>query len=203
MTNEIKQADRELRDAIQAFVADYAHPDLERFKPGIAAWSSEWSQVPAVRLPAADFLTGSLATAVPATTHMVELLKRYADDVKWEQTYTKADSAISEKMLATYGFVEVIGSRGPFVSDQVRSGIGVYGPGIGYPPHQHKAEEIYIVLAGGAEYQLDGQPPRQAGPGELVFVPSNLTHGFYTGKEAMVVYYIWQAGDLREVSTFV
>ncbi len=203
MTADIHQADVELRDAIQAFVSDYAHPDLERFKPGIAQWSDDWQGVPATRLPAADFLAGSLASAPPETKHMVELLSRHADDVKWEQTYTKADSAISQKMLETYGFVEVIGSRGPFVSEQVRSGIGVYGPGIGYPPHQHKAEEIYIVLAGGAEFQLDGQPPRQAGPGDLVFVPSMLTHGFYTGDEAMVVYYIWQAGDLREVSTFV
>ena len=203
MTSEIKQADIELRDAIQAFVAGFSHPDLERFKPGIAQWSDEWQGVPATHLPAADFLPDSLATTSPETKHMVELLARHADDVKWEQTYTKADSAISEKMLATYGFVEVIGSRGPFVSEQVRSGIGVYGPGIGYPPHQHKAEEIYIVLAGGAEYRLDGQPPRYAKPGNLVFVPSMLTHGFYTSDEAMVVYYIWQAGDLREVSTFV
>ncbi len=203
MTPDIKHADRELRDAIQAFVANFSHPDLDRFKPGIAQWSRDWKSVSPSRLPAADFLTQSLANAAPQTRHMVELLARYADDVKWEQTYTKADSAISEKMLATYGFVEVIGSRGPFFSDQVRSGIGVYGPGIGYPPHRHKAEEIYIVLAGGAEYRLDGKPPKYAQPGDLVFVPSMLTHGFYTADEAMVVYYIWQAGDLREVSTFV
>ncbi|MEM8976796.1 MAG: dimethylsulfonioproprionate lyase family protein [Pseudomonadota bacterium] len=203
MTALIKQADLELRDAIQAFVAGFAHPDLEHFKPGIAEWSDDWQGVSATRLPAADFLAASLASAPPETKPMVELLARHADNVRWEQTYTKADTAISDKMLASYGFVEVIGSRGPFVSEQVRSGIGVYGPDIGYPPHQHKAEEIYIVLAGGAEYRLDGQPPRYAKPGDLVFVPSMLTHGFYTGDEAMVVYYIWQAGDLREVSTFV
>ena len=128
MTTEIKHADRELRDAIQAFVADFSHPDLERFKPGIAQWSRDWKGVPPTRLPAADFLTQSIASAPPQTRHIVDLLARHANDVKWEQTYTKADSAISEKMLATYGFVEVIGARGPFVSDQVRSGIGVYGP---------------------------------------------------------------------------
>ena len=134
---------------------------------------------------------------------MVELLARHAEDVKLEKTCIKADSAINKKKLATYGFVEVIGSPRPFVSAQVRSDIGIYDPRIGYPPHQHKAEEIYTVLAGGAEYRLDGQPPRYAQPGDLVFVLSMLTHSFYTSDEAIVVYFIWQAGYLRVVSTFI
>ena len=44
---------------------------------------------------------------------------------------------------------------------------------------------------------------RYAQPGDLVFVLSMLTHSFYTSDEAIVVYFIWQAGYLRVVSTFI
>lgn len=62
-------------------------------------------------------------------------------------------------MLSGYGFAEVIGERGPFVSKRVRSGIGVWGPNIDHPAHHHMAEEVYVPLAGSAEITLTGSRP--------------------------------------------
>ena len=199
----INDADMALRNAIQTFVSDQNHPDVARFQSAIANWTGTWRPVAPCYLRAADDVPLSLAQSVEATHPLLCTLNRYRNQVKWEQTYTKADQAISDAMLARYGFVEVIGKNGPFVSERVRSGIGVYGPEIQYPPHRHAAEEVYIPLAGTAEFRLAGRPPRVAGPGDVIYVSSNLVHGFCTSKAALVVFYIWQAGDLREVSTFV
>ncbi len=197
------RADKALFDGIQSFVAGHTHLDMERFRPGVANWGDTYSPASACMLPASDYLDDALSQTIPETHELVARLAANRDELRWEQTYTKADSAISETMLSRYGFVELIGSEGPYVSQKVRSGIGVYGPEIGYPPHRHKAEEIYIVLAGSAEFQLDGNAPRTCTAGDVVYVPSSLVHGFQTAHEAMVVFYIWQSGDLREVSTFV
>ena len=131
------------------------------------------------------------------------LFERAKDRLKWEQSYTKADAVVGVAMLAGYGFVEVIGKHGPFRSDRVRSGIGVWGPGITYPAHCHRAEEVYVPLAGSACFEVDGRAPQVGRAGDAVDVPSMRVHGFRTTDEPLVVLYIWQAGDLREKSTFL
>lgn len=74
-----------------------------------------------------------------------------------------------------------------------------------YPPHRHKAEEVYSILAGGMEFLLgdSGNALRATHTaGESIYVPSMLTHGFRTRDRPLAVFYIWQNGDLREKSTF-
>ena len=38
--------------------------------------------------------------------------------------------------------------------------------------------------------------------GEAVYVESNTQHGFRTEDDPLVVFYAWQAGDMRELSRF-
>ena len=203
MGERVKQSDRALKSAIQAFVAGHQHPDMLRFKPAIAAWSEDWHGVEPCRLPAADYLKRALRQTIPQTHDLVGALEAHADDFKWERTYSPRDGVISARMLEGYGFVEAIGAHGPYISTDVRSGIGIISPNFVYPAHRHRAEEIYVMLTGSARFDLDGQAARTCRPGDVVYVPSSLTHGYEVGAEALVVFYIWQAGDLREFSTFV
>lgn len=199
-------ADRRLLDAIQSFVVDHADPAIQRFKDGVAHWGEEWIAVPPRHLPVADVLASTLALAVEATRDLMILFEREKTTRQWEQSYNKADGAVGEDMLAGYGFAEVIGRHGPFVSTRVRAGIGVWGPGIHYPPHRHEAEEVYLLLAGQAEFRMGAVEDAKSAvrrAGEVVYVPSMQTHGFLTKAEPLVVFYIWQAGDLREKSSFV
>ena len=108
-------------------------------------------------------------------------------------------------MLAGYGFAEVVGKHGPFVSERVRAGIGVWGPNIDYPAHRHEAEEIYVIAGGSAEFRLGDEGEEETvvkRAGDAVYVRSMLTHGFRTLSEPLAVFYVWQAGDLREKSSF-
>lgn len=192
-----------LKDAILAFVAGHAHPAIAPFKAAMAACGDEWCGGTVNVLPAASFLAPARATANAETRDLTELFERAKDRLHWEQSYTKADAVVGDDMLAGYGFVEVIGKRGPFVSDRVRSGIGVWGPGITYPAHRHQAEEVYVPLAGSARFDVDGRAPQIGRAGDAIDVPPMRVHGFTTTDEPLVVFYIWQAGDLREKSTFL
>ena len=41
--------------------------------------------------------------------------------------------------------------------------------------HEHKAEEVFYILEGSAEYSFGGKTIK-AGPGEVVFIPSGVRH---------------------------
>lgn len=200
-----KASDQRLRAAIEAFVAAHGDPAVRRFRDAVAHWGEDWLAVAPHQLPAAEILSAALAHTRPETHDLVALFEQEKRFRKWEQSYTKADGLVGDDMLAGYGFAEVIGQRGPFVSTRVRAGIGVWGPHITYPPHRHTAEEVYLPLAGRAVFLLGSgeRATRQVrGPGSAVYVPSRMTHGFRTGADPLVVFYLWQAGDLRETSQF-
>ena len=85
---------------------------------------------------------------------------------------------------------------------RIRAGIGIWGPGIRYPVHRHDAEEIYAPLAGSAMFRIGDSEPLRRGRDDVVLVPSGQDHGFDTTDETLVVFYLWQGGDLRQQSTF-
>jgi mannose-6-phosphate isomerase-like protein (cupin superfamily) len=199
-----RNADHRLLDEIQSFVAGWPHPTMQHFAEGVADWGSDRIEVAPQMLPVAEIVVECLAHT-NADTH--ELLSAFIDTAasrKWEQSYTKAD-AVSSKMLAGYGYAEVISKLGPFVSDRTRAGIGVWGSAITYPPHRHAAEELYLVLGGGAEFLLGEEGSDEIawrGPGEMVHVTPHLRHGFRTQDQPLALFYVWRDGDLREKSTF-
>lgn len=195
-------ADGRLLDAILAHVAGSRDPAVARFADAVATWGQEHVPVPPFHRPVSDALPGLLDLTVPGTRGLLAAFARERQSRKWEQSYTRADNLVGEDMLSGYGFAEVIGKWGPFVSEKVRAGIGIWGPDIDYPPHRHGAEEVYVVLAGAAEFRLAGEPPRVRKPGEAVHVTSMRTHGFRTADLPLAVFYIWQSGDLRETSRF-
>ncbi len=192
--------DLEFLDAVRSFTLGHPHPDMNRFKTAMRDWGNSWQAVEPVYHPAADVLD---TAARQADSH--ELVARFAmhkHRLRWEQSYRREDGLVPDAMLDGYAFSEVIGKRGPFVSERIRCGLGVWGPGIEYPRHHHQAEEVYLVLAGSAVFELGGTGPARRGVGDIVYVAPNEVHGFNTTDDLLVVFYLWQAGDLRQTSTF-
>ena len=198
-------ADRRLLDATLAYVAGHADSRFDAFRDAVANWGERWNGVEPVHLPASDLLAGALPLAKPGTVER-ELMSLYVKERasrRWEQSYTAADKAVGADMLAGYGYTEIIGKRGPFPSERVRAGVGVFAAGLDYPAHRHQAEEIYVVLAGSGTFRLDGRPSERQTAGAVVHVASGLVHGITMNTEALVVLCLWRGGDLREKSTFV
>lgn len=200
---ESESIDRQLFTAISRFVGDYDSPFIAPFIYELNNWGDSWQQVGTNHLPAAEYLDGALEHTNGETDSLVSEFCSNREHLRWEQSYKSTDNAVGEDMLAGYGFAEIVGQEGPFISNNLRTGIGVWGPNIVYPIHQHQAEEIYIVLAGGAAFCVGDNAAKRYGPGELIHVASMTPHGFHTEQELLVVLYLWRAGDLREKSTFL
>ena len=133
----------------------------------------------------------------------METVVRARTSLRWEQCYTAADGVVGEDMLSNYGYAEIIGQQGPFVSTRMRAGIGVYGPRLRYPPHRHQAEEIYAVLAGSAFFSRGDDAPALRRPGDVLYHAPHMPHGLRTADEPLVLAYLWQNGDLREKPGFI
>lgn len=198
----VQLEDLELLEAVRRFGLEQQDPVVEKFKSSLRDWGDDWIDVERTRLPAADFLDDALARAIPQTKSLLETFARHRSRLRWEQSYSKEDGVVPDAMLAAYGFAEILGKQGPFVSESIRAGVGIYGPNIEYPIHRHHPEEIYIVLAGAADFMIGNADGIRKTAGDVVFMKSNTPHGFRTCDEAFVVYYLWQGGDLREISSF-
>jgi mannose-6-phosphate isomerase-like protein (cupin superfamily) len=195
--------DKELLDALRDFTLNCPNTEIERFKPGLRDWGSQWIETPAEHLPVSGLLAHSPNHCTGDAQELLQTFTRHNQRLRWQQSYRKQDRVVPDAMLAAYGFAEIIGLQGPFISERIRAGIAIWGPRVNYPQHHHQAEEIYAVLSGSADFSFDNSAAQTRRAGDVVFVESDRRHGFHTTDESLVVLYLWQAGDLRQTSSFV
>jgi mannose-6-phosphate isomerase-like protein (cupin superfamily) len=198
-----EDTDRVLLTAILRFVDERRGSSVDGFRHAVTEWGHDWCGVAPTHLPAADLLEQMLDQTNTATHDLLSLFSRHRMSLHWEQAYSRTDNTVGDHMLANYGYAEVVGKQGPFLSTRIRAGVAVYGPGINYPLHQHEAEEIYVVLAGGAAFRLGDNEAVSLAPGSVIHHPSMMPHGLHTGTNTLVIFYLWQGGSLREKPTFV
>ncbi|MEQ1950529.1 dimethylsulfonioproprionate lyase family protein [Mesorhizobium sp. CN2-181] len=120
------------------------------------------------------------------------------DQFCWGQTYTAAD--FGQNFVDNYGWLEVLGSRGHFVHDDIAAGFLILGPHAHYPDHHHIAEEIYVPLTGGTEWRkgVGDFVVREAG--DIIHHPSNVNHAMRTGDDPLLAVYLWRGGPLAQRS---
>ena len=198
-TRDLLQA---LLDESRYLVEAQSLAAFDAFRPALADCDRVYRDCGSQMLPAAGQLDKLLAMASPAAEKILGLLNTHSRQLFWEQSYKQVDNLVPQAMLDGYGFVEFAGKRGPFVTEAVRCGIGLWGPDIVYPTHRHQAREIYLVLAGGAEFSVGESGPFYASADRVISVSSGVDHGFRTLQQPLAVFYLWQGGDLRETSTF-
>ena len=198
-----KTADQRLLDATLDFVLTHPNPQVQRFAHSAANLGDTWRGVASVHLRASDTLEQAAALAGPETAEFLEIFVRARKSLRWEQCYTSADGAVGSDMLSNYGYAEIIGKQGPFVSTRIRAGIAAYGPHLNYALHCHQAEEIYAILAGSAVSSLGDDEPAIRRPGEVLYHAPHVAHGLRTTGEPLAIAYLWQNGDLREKPSFI
>lgn len=191
-----------LLDAICGFALHQADPQLAPFKPALRDWGDSWQATVPTQLPVSDLLADALLDCAPGARDVLHTFVEHDPLLHWEQSYRREDGLVPQRMLDGYGFAEIIGLRGPFVSDRIRTGIAVWGPHIDYPQHRHQAREAYILLSGSAQFEFAQRRPQTRSAGDVVYVGSNLVHGFRTADRSLVLCYLWQGGDLRQTSRF-
>ncbi len=150
------------------------------------------------QLPVCRWLAGLERYAAPHTVALVRALVDEAERLEWRQTYSAAD--FGPAFLQGYGWTEVIGLRGPIPSEQIACGFLLLAPELEYPAHAHEAEELYVPLAGRAQWMRGDEGFRERAPGALIEHASWTPHAMRTTSEPLLALYLWRGGDLAAKS---
>ena len=199
----LREIHAEILSLMERMVAESENALVQKFRAGFNGLDRNWRDLGANNFPVTAFLGNITPDIHSDIGKLLELFITYRDSLFWEQTYSREDGVVGDALLSGYAFSEITGKRGPFVSDCLRSGAGIWAPDVEYPLHWHEAEEIYWILSGSAWFQVGREASRMSkNAGDIIFVPSSTPHSFVTGDEPLVMFYLWQGGDLRQVSEF-
>ncbi len=147
--------------------------------------------IPAIRLLQNDPGQPSL-TSRPLRDALIAL----APYVEWRHTYTEAE--VGRDFLNRYGWFELAGPTGHYLSHLVRMTVGYWGPDLNYGRHQHQPEELYSVVSGSAEFFADGMPSRTLGPDGTALHLSNQPHAMRTMDQPILTFVLWRGDGLND-----
>ena len=101
---------------------------------------------PPERLPVATHFGRAIDLGVNGPlAGFARALARLEGRLTWEYGYER----VPRHLARQYGYCELLGPRGPVVSDGLILGIVLFAPGTVYPQHSHhEIEESYISVAG-------------------------------------------------------
>jgi mannose-6-phosphate isomerase-like protein (cupin superfamily) len=111
----------------------------------------------------------------------------------WRETYK--GTRLEGDFLDKFGCYCLIGAGGPYAAPDMGAYVVYMPAGLYYPWHHHPAEELYFILAGEAEFLLEGHSPATLGPGDHVFHPSMRPHATETREHPFMALVLWR-GDL-------
>jgi hypothetical protein len=170
--------------------------------PYLAEWphAAVSRAVAPASLPVLRWLPVAAGDAPSFSAALIAALCHGASSLAWRQTYTLKD--LGAEFLDNYGWSELVGQRGPYLSERIACGFLLLGPATTYPSHRHQAEEIYLPLSGTARWlQGDGlwQDKRA---GTLIHHQSEEPHAMQTREQPLLALYLWRGGNLAEKSRF-
>ena len=188
----------ELASAVRNFLEGLDDPHLSAF---LADWPSENCEMRPVllhSLPVLSWMPAAVRAASKNTRFIVKMLACLANHIAWGQTYSVADFGAG--FLEKYGWMELIGLRGPIASNRMACGFLLLGPEIEYPRHSHEAEEVYIPLTEPTFWirgNLDWELRAACRP---IFHTSRMPHAMRTESIPLLALYLWRGGDLTQKS---
>lgn len=186
-----------LLQVFHGYVASRSDPVLRRFVEGFD-WRMAERPLEPHSLPVVDYLNVLHPPVDGAEGELFSGLAAAASALHWAQTYNIAD--FGADFLQRYGWVELFGTRGHFVSDEMAGGFLMLGPDVHYPDHHHIAEEIYIPLTDGSQWSKDSQAFLPRWTGEIIHHPSDIRHAMRTERTPLVALYLWRGGPLAQKS---
>ena len=120
-------------------------------------------------------------SSVPTVTGIAALTQ----DLQWHE---------SARSHTPYS--QLIGPTGLIKHQSFRVGLFALIPDIDYADHAHPADEVYIVLAGSGSWSLDGGPYQVKRAGDIIEIPSMMTHAMRTGTTPALTVYSWSGDDV-------
>lgn len=154
---------------------------------------------PAVSQSVIAHLQNDPGSASPSSQSLRDALVALAPHVEWRLTYTEDE--VGADFLQRFGWFELVGPNGHYLSQKVRMTVGYWGPNLDYGRHQHIPEELYTVVSGSGVFLLDDQPTLTLGPGDTRLHPSNQPHALKTTDQPILTFVLWRGEGLADDPT--
>jgi len=152
-------------------------------------------------LPACRHLGAAIAAGEPGPLRpLVTAILPFLPALHWRYGYPEhpAWPGLADRLA----FAPLIGGRAPFGDAAASLGLTLIAPATHYPLHAHPAIELYLVLAGTAEWRIAGAPFAPRPPGALILHPTGVAHAMRTAAEPLLALYVWR-GDLVTAPVYV
>lgn len=114
----------------------------------------------------------------------------------WCTAYDEAE--VGRNFLDRFCFCELASPVGHFHAPDARITLAYWGPGLWYDWHWHKAEELYSVVSGGAEFLAQGLPDAHLGPEDTRLHTSDQPHAMRTHDAPVLTLVAWRGGDMTQ-----
>lgn len=191
---------------LRAYCASLQTPEARDFIDTID-WDMTERRLEPNELPCLKHLDRACAIGPGPERRLVVSLAENSKLLRWGQTYLPTDldtgfPQTGRNFLASYGWMELFGTRGHFVNEAIAAGFLVLGPNTHYPEHHHIAEEIYVPLTPGTKWRQGEEGAVRRKAGEVIHHPSNVGHAMLTENEPLVALYFWRGGPLDQKSVF-
>ena len=172
-----------------------ALPKLAAFTP----WPDDLHYVPRapLTLPHIATMQANPGAATALSQPLQDALLAAAPHVEWRHTYTEAE--VGADFLQTYGWFELAGPEGHFVTDQARITVGYWGPGLHYGRHQHGPEELYTIVSGSAVFHADDEEDALIGAEGTRYHRANQPHAMSTFDHPILTLVLWRGAGLSDV----
>jgi mannose-6-phosphate isomerase-like protein (cupin superfamily) len=169
--------------------------DVSEFCP----WPEDlvWKDRLAHKLPATEQIVTEPGASSAASEDLMRALQKLAPHLEWRLTYTAEE--VGQHFLDHFGWFELAGPDGHFVTHNARITVGYWNAGLAYPRHQHVAEELYTVVSGRGLFQSDGDPDEELGPGRTRFHRSNQPHALITTDSPILTMVFWRGDGLADL----
>lgn len=181
--------------AFRNCVEEIASSEVAEFLAGLD-WGMDERPVDAAGLPCLRHLHRAAEIAPDWAAPLARFLVDKGESLHWARTYTATD--FGRHFVDNYGWLELFGTRGHFINEEVAAGFLVLGPKLIYPDHHHVAEEIYLPLTGGTEWRKGDGDFCIRSAGEIIHHPSNVNHAMRTDEEPLLALYLWRGGPLAQ-----
>ena len=178
-------------DASLSLLRETDHPTTAWYADRVVELPRINTGDPSSAFPLGEFPDMS-AICSPAGVSLLETTERVINDLAW---FRADEINVPPGWGHKAAVAQCIGPDGPIVAPDFRLGLFYIEPGTHYPAHWHQADEFYLVVAGSADWVMDGGDTATHAAGALVEIPSMTHHASTTTERPYFVLWGWR-GDI-------
>jgi len=117
-------------------------------------------------------------------------MNTFSRSIAYNVVWHEAKRGVPDLFKGGYAFAEIIGKMGLKFSDTIRIGFFLQKPNTNYPLHAHDAEELYFILSGTADWQIEDKK-FEVSPGTIIHHETCEKHATITSKLPLFALWIW------------